>query len=209
MGRSIILFLITLAVIVLFKIISKIRFRKKRLKINKKLDEKLKEQNFVATKTILITDCRTLNLSDDAEKQRLLIDAKNKKLFLTDYSKEKFYTINFGDVVDCEIFENSAISGKRREMKEWCNAMKMIIKINNMDTPQITYDVVLKNRKVDKESNDYMKLINGLQEIKSFFDVIKSEKTDKKKRFVYCMYCGAKNHEESLKCESCGGELKH
>lgn len=203
------LFLVTLAVIIVIKIISKIRFRKRRLKTNRKLQAKLEELKFTPTKTILITDCRTLTLSNDEEKQRILIDADSKHVFLVDYAKDKFFKIHFGDIVDCEIFENSAIysEGRRRRMKECCNSMKLIIKVNNMDAPQIAYDIVFSRRKIDKESNEYMTLRNGIQEVKTFFDVIKSEKT-KKKRFIYCRYCGAKNHEESLKCESCKGNLK-
>ena len=76
-----------------------------------------------------------------------------------------------------------------------------------MDLPQVAYEIVSK-RKVDKESHLYEALRNSTQETKSFFDVINSEAAPKSKKFVYCMYCGAKNHAESLKCESCGGDLK-
>ena len=202
------LLVIIVAIIIIFKLISRIRFLRKRKAINQKLEAKLKEENFNPTKTITLTDCRTFNSLGDDDKQKIFVDANNKKLFLTDYSKEKFYTIAFGDVVDSEIYETSSISGRRkRDINECCNSMKLIIKINNMDMPQISYDIVF-GRKIDKESSIYRNLRSSLQEVESFFDVIKSEKTAKAKSFVYCKYCGAKNHEESLKCESCGGDLK-
>lgn len=208
--ESILLFLIICAVIIIFKIISKVRFTKKRLKTDEKINKKLKEENFNATKTLVITDCRTIALTKDEAKQKIFIDADNKKFFLTDYKKDKFFVLNFGDVIDCEIYETSAIAseGNRRRMKEFCNNLKLIIKIDNIDYPQIEYDIVFGRRRVDKSSVQYQNLRDGLQEIKSFFDVIKSEKTAKRKKFIYCIYCGAKNHDDSLKCESCGGNLK-
>lgn len=204
--ETLVLCLIIFGIIILKKIISQARFLKKRRKTNKLLEQKLKDENFNATKTINVLDSKTIN-SLNEDKQKIFVDAKNKKLFLTDYSKQKFYTLNFSDVVGCEIFETNSISGKRRDLENWCNSLKLIIKINNMDMPQISYDIVFKG-KVDKESNAYATLRNSTQEVKAFFDVINSEKAPKSKKFVYCMYCGAKNHEDSLKCESCGGELK-
>ena len=205
--QMIIIVLITVAIILFKKIISRILFLRKRKATNRLLQQKLKESNFEETKIIHILDRRTINSTNEEEKQKIYIDAKNKKLFLTDYSKQKFYTINFEDVVGCEIFETNSISGKRKNIENWCNSLKLIIKINNMDLPQITYDVVFKC-KVDKESNLYANLRNSVQEVKSFFDVINSNASQTHKKFVYCRYCGAKNHQESLKCESCGGDLK-
>ena len=202
------LFLIVMVVVVTVSIISNIKFRKKRRATNKKLELKLKEEKFNVTKTISVYDCKTYNSTNEEDIQKIYVDADNKKLFLTDYSKEKFYTIDFADVVDCEIFETSSVSseGRRRDVNEYCNSMKLIIKINNMDMPQITYDIVF--RKVDKESNTYRGLRAYLQETKSFFDVLKSEKASKRKKFVYCKYCGTKNSEEAPKCSSCGGDLR-
>ena len=136
------------------------RFRKKRLSINKKLEEKLKETNFNVTKTISIRDSRTFNSIEEEDKQKIFVDAENQKLFLTNYSKEKFHTIDFADIVDAEIYETSAISGerKRRDINEYCNSLKLIIKIDNMDMPQITYDIGL-GRKIDKEGNIMMENI--------------------------------------------------
>ena len=200
---------IIFVIIVICKIISHLRFRKKRLSINKKLEEKLKETNFNVTKTISIRDSRTFNSIEEEDKQKIFVDAENQKLFLTNYSKEKFHTIDFADIVDAEIYETSAISGerKRRDINEYCNSLKLIIKIDNMDMPQITYDSGL-GRKIDKEGNMYRGLRGQLQEVKSFFDVISAEKTSKKTKFVFCKYCGTKNSEEAPKCSSCGGDLK-
>ncbi|MBQ7917478.1 MAG: hypothetical protein IJ310_01525 [Clostridia bacterium] len=205
--ETLVLFFITLGIIILKKTISKARFLKKRRKTNKLLEQKLKEENFKPTKTINVLDSRTIN-SLNEDRQKIFVDAKNKKLFLTDYANQKFYNLNFSDVVGCEIFETNSISGKRRDLENWCNSLKLIIKINNMDMPQISYDIVVK-AKVDKESNIYSTLRNSTQEVKAFFDVINSEPAaTKSKKFVYCIYCGAKNHADSLKCESCGGDLK-
>lgn len=208
--ETIILFLIVFTIVILVNIISRLRFAKKRRKVNKKVDNALKEKNFNATKTIFITDCRTLKAAKDDEKQRMFLDTENRKFFLADYKKEKFFVLDFNEIVDCEIYEHSAMisEGRRREIKEWCNSMKFIIKIDSIDTPQIEYDIVFGRRRVDKESVQYKELRDGLQEVKALFDVIKAEKTSKRKHYVYCKYCGAKNHEESLKCEFCGGNLK-
>lgn len=206
---SFFLFVITIAIIVIVKVISNIRFRKKRLAINQKLQAKVKEQNFNVTKIISIRDCRTFNSTDEEDKQKIFVDADNKKLFLTDYSKEKFHTIDFADIVESEIYETSAISGgrRRRDINDYCNSLKLIIKIDNIDMPQITYDIIF-GTKVDKESNMYRNLRVALQEVESFFDVLSADKKSNKKKFVFCRYCGTKNSEESPKCISCGGDLK-
>ena len=203
-----ILFFIIMAIVIIVNIISRIKFRKKRMAINQKLEEKVKEQNFNVTKTILIRDSRTFNSTDNLDKQKILIDADNKKLFLTDYSKGKFHTVDFADVIDCEIYETSSISGgrRRRDFTDNCNSLKFIIKIDNMDMPQIVYDIGM-GIKIDKNSNMYRNLRGAIQEVNSFFDVVCSEKTSKKK-FVFCKYCGTKNSEDSPKCTSCGGDLK-
>lgn len=204
--ETLVLCLIITGIILLKRMISKIKFFKKRKKVNKLLEQKVAAENFKATKTLYVSDWRTTN-SPNEQKQQILVDSKNKKLLLTDYVKQKFYVLNFSDVIGCEIFETSSISGKRKNMDNWCNSLKLIIKIKDMDLPQVAYEIVSK-RKVDKESHLYEALRNSTQEIKSFFDVINSEAAPKSKKFVYCMYCGAKNHAESLKCESCGGDLK-
>ena len=207
--ETLILTLIVAAIILIIRTISRIVFLKKRRKINEKINLELKEKNFNPTKTLLITDCRTLKARDE-EKQKIFLDADSKKIFLYDYDKEKSFVLDFNEIVDCEIYESSAISseGRRRNVKEWCNTMKLIIKIDNIDDPQIDYEIVFGRRKVDKESVYYKNLRDGLQEVKSLFDVIKSEKTSRKKKYIFCRYCGAKNHDESLKCEFCGGNLK-
>ena len=144
---------IIMAIVLVVNIISRIRFRKKRLAINQKLDAKVKEQNFNITKTISIRDSRTFNSTNEQDKQKILVDAENKKLFLTDYSKGRFHVIDFADVIDCEIYETSSISGgrRRRDITDYCNSLKFIIKIDNMDMPQVTYDIGL-GIKIDKDS---------------------------------------------------------
>ena len=204
-----ILFFIIMAIVIVVNIISRIRFRKKRLATNQKLQASVKEQNFNVTKTISVRDSRTFNSTNEEEFQKIFVDAENKKLFLTDYAKQKFHTFDFADIIDTEVYETSSVSGgrKRRDINEYCNSLKFVIKIDSMDMPQIIYDIGM-GRKIDKNSNIYANLRASLQELKSFFDVIKSEKSPKKKKFVYCKYCGTKNSEDSPRCVSCGGDLR-
>ena len=205
---TIILCLIITIIVVVANIISRIRFMKKRLATNQKLQAKLKEQNFNVTKAISIRDSRTFNSTNEEDKQKIFVDTENKKLFLTDYAKQKFHTIDFADIIDTEIYETSSISGgrKRRDINEYCNSLKFIIKIDSIEMPQIIYDIGL-GRKIDKNSNMYANLRGAIQEVNSFFDVISNEKTPKK-RFIFCRYCGTKNSEDEPKCISCGGDLK-
>ena len=205
--EMIIIIFVTVAIILLKKIISRALFLKKRKATNRLLEQKIKQENFEVSKTIYVLDWRTINSTNEEEKQKIYVDAKNKKLFLTNYAKQKFHTVNFSDIVGSEIFETSSISGRRKNIENLCNSLKLIVKINNMDLPQITYEVIFKT-KIGKESVLYSNLRNSIQEVKSFFDVINAGSTQKSKKFVYCKYCGAKNHEESLKCTSCGVDLK-
>ena len=108
-------------------------------------------------------------------------------------------------------YENNSVSsvgwGNYSTIKNKCNELKLIFKIDNLDYPQVVYNIISPNCEIDKDMGNYKVFSNRLQEIKAFFDVINNEKTSKKKKFIYCRSCGAKNDSESLKCVSCGDKL--
>ena len=187
--------------------------------VNLAVKSRLANKNFNITKMFKVIDCYSIDATEDEKFKQILFDMDNKKACLIDYRSGKEYIVDFADIIECEIYKNNVVSGSgsryndyhrhHSHIEEQCVDMRLIIKINNLDKPQIVYDVVYGNNAINKRLEDYQILINYLMEIESFLDVIKNDKSAiAKKEFVFCQYCGAKNHADSLKCESCGGDLK-
>ena len=184
--------------------------------VNIAVKNRLASKNFNVTKVLKVIDCYSIDAVEDEKIKQILLDMENKKACLIDYRSGKEYIVDFADIIECEIYKNNVVSGsgsrynrRHSQIEEQCVDMRLIIKINNIEKPQIVYDVVYGNNAINKRLEDYQILMNYLMEIESFFDVIKNEKSAiAKKEFVFCQYCGAKNHADSLKCESCGGDLK-
>lgn len=197
----------------LVPIISMGRIKKRVKEINEKANEQLNKIKFNISKTYNVRDCVTIGqLVDDLCYRKIFVNSEDKKICFVDYQKSKLVIVDFNEIVGCEIVENSAMEdvgfGNNVSLKEKCSDMKLIIKIDNLENPQVIYNMVFSENKINKSGNDYNNLKNYAQEIKSFIDVIRADTTLKRKKFIYCKYCGAKNNEESLKCESCGGSLK-
>ena len=187
------------------------RFMKRYGKINDNILSKIKTKGFKADKIFKVVDCFNVKTASGNRYQKIFIDSKNKRVCFIDYSEVKAHILDFSEIVGCEIYENSAVSGYTRKRKtvinNKCNDLQLIFKIDNPDCPQIKYNVVYEGCKLDKEGKSLKDIKDKLQEIKAFFDVINHQKTSKKKKFVYCRSCGAKNDAESLKCFSCGDKL--
>lgn len=212
-GLTIIYFIIAVFV---FKKYSIANLNKKRMidaytEINSKVRDVLINKNFKIIKIMCISDCFLLNSFSELGIRQILIDSKSEKIALVDYVNVMLFILDFKDIVNCEIYENNIVSGENNgrdfSVKEEYNTMNLVLKINNVENPQIVYETIFKKCVVDGDSEEYSILLNNLQEIKAFFDVINHEKTSKKKKFVYCRSCGAKNDAESLKCVSCGDKL--
>ena len=187
------------------------RFMKRYGSINDSVLSKLESAKFKTDKIFKVVDCLNVKATKGVRYQKIFIDSKNKKVCFVDYDNVKIYVLDFSEIVGCEIYENSAVSSytwkKKTIVNNKCNDLQLIFKIDNLDCPQVKYNVVYEDCKLEKGGYSLKSINDNLQEIKSYFDVINHEKTSKKKKFIYCRSCGAKNDSESLKCVSCGDKL--
>lgn len=152
----------------------------------------LPDSDFVITKEISI-------LASGWSSTKLLIDNQNKKFF---YQKGKIYSkaYKFSDIINYEVYENgkSQVQGRAgsaliggaffglggliigssmsRNINEKCNQLKLIIRLNDFDCPQIVITYV---DNVDWNKNDWMyrNMKENIQAVCSMLEYMLNEKT--------------------------------
>ena len=130
---------------------------------------------------------------------KLLIDNQNKKFI---YQKGKKYskTYNFSDLINYEVYENgksqvqgragSALIGgaffglggaivggsRSRSINEKCNQLKLILRVNDFNCPEIVI-IYVNNVDVDKNSSIYKNMKSNLQSVCSMLEYMLNEHT--------------------------------
>lgn len=129
---------------------------------------------------------------------RLLIDTKRKQ-FIYALGKDYSSIIEFKDIINYEVYEdgNSVVKGSvgraliggaffgltgaiigssgKRKVSNYCYSLKLLIRINDIDNPQI--EITFINSQVEKDSSTYKNCIKSLQEISSYFEYMINSKT--------------------------------
>lgn len=156
--------------------------------INKKTLEYLQSQNFVASKIFYITDSHSFN-KENSYKKMMVVDDESHKICLVDYLSKRYYIIGFEELLNYELYENgsmvtngTALGGFGigifgAEANGNCKDLKLIIRIKNLSTPQVVYDILtnyMAGIGVDKTAPLYRQCITSLQEAISFLEVIKN-----------------------------------
>ena len=152
----------------------------------------LPDSDFVITKEISI-------LASGWSSTKLLIDNQNKKFI---YQKGKSFsrTYKFSDLINYEVYENghSKVKGRAgsaliggaffglgglivgssmsRNINEKCNQLKLIIRLNDFDCPQIMITYV-DNVDWDKNGWTYRNMKENLQSVCSMLEFMLNEKT--------------------------------
>lgn len=162
---------------------------KRQRNLNQKLSEHLRERNFSKIKMLYLNDYATYNKGLDSKKI-IGIDNENKKITLVDYEKAKIFIVDFQDILSYEVYENgsnSMIGGNvggfwggifSAQTNGMCKDLKLIIRLNSYETPQIVYNIILNttfNAEVNKSTNQYKSCITSLQEVVSFLEIVKNE----------------------------------
>ena len=162
--------------------------------INSQMNDHLKKSNFNITKKLYLNDFATYDQSNDCKKF-IAIDNDNKKICLIDYKKGKMLIIEFNELLNYEIYENGSnlITGGSvggfglgifgAEMDSMCKDLTLIIRLKSYDTFQISYEIISNTRfniGISKSTQPYKQCISTLQEVVSFFEVIKNENNTKK-----------------------------
>ena len=159
---------------------------------NEDEQKKLIDSNFIISKAI---EFKTGEWSS----KKLLIDSQNEKFIYqkgVDYSK----IYNFSDLINYEVYENgkSVVAGRAgsaliggaffglggliigssmsRDIDESCNQLKLIMRINDFDCPQIVVTYI-ENIGYDKNSFIYKSMKENLQSICSTLEYILNKKT--------------------------------
>lgn len=156
--------------------------------INKKTLEYLQSQNFVASKIFYITDSHSFN-KENSYKKMMVVDDESHKICLVDYLSKRYYIIGFEELLNYGLYENgsmvtngTALGGFGigifgAEANGNCKDLKLIIRIKNLSTPQVVYDILtnyMAGIGVDKTAPLYRQCITSLQEAISFLEVIKN-----------------------------------
>ena len=162
---------------------------KRQRDFNQKLHIHLRERNFRKTKIIYLNDYATSKKSFDSKKI-ICIDNADKKMALVDYERAKIFIVDFKDILNYEIYENgsnSIIGGSvggfyggvfSAESNGLCKELKLIIRLNSYETPQIVYNIISNttfNAGINKSTSQYKSCVATLQEVGSFLEVVKNE----------------------------------
>ena len=154
--------------------------------------KELPDTDFIISKTIPI-------LASGWSSTKLLIDNQNKKFI---YQKGKIYsnTYKFSDIINYEVYENgkSQVQGRAgsaliggaffglgglivgssmsRKINEKCNQLKLIIRLNDFNCPQIVITYV-DNVDWDKNGWTYRNMKENLQSVCSMLEFMLNEKS--------------------------------
>ncbi|MBQ2718263.1 MAG: SHOCT domain-containing protein [Clostridia bacterium] len=150
------------------------------------------DSNFILSKTIDI-------MANGWSSTKLLIDNENKK-FIYQNGKSYSKTYKFSDLINYEVYENghSKVKGRAgsaliggaffglgglivgssmsRNIDEKCNQLKLIIRLNDIDNPQIVINYI-DNADLDKSSKSYRNMKENLQSVCSMLEYMLNEKT--------------------------------
>ncbi len=156
--------------------------------INKKTLEYLRSQKFIISKIFYITDSYSYS-KDNSYKKMIVVDNEGQKICLVDYLAKRYYIISFAELLNYELYENgsmvtngTALGGFGvgifgAETNGNCKDLKLIIRIKNLSTPQVVYDILsnyMAGISVEKTAPLYRQCSASLQEVMSFLEVIKN-----------------------------------
>ena len=155
----------------------------KQLNLNKQLVQNLK--NFNADKIFYLKDNFTA-FKDTSYSKILAVNTNQEKVFLVDYDLAKSFTVSYNEIVNYKIYDNDneiklggATGGLINTFaifnEKHCEALKLIIRLDNPANPQVCYEIIKKYSyfsSVSRSSKNYTIIMNSLEEIISFLEVI-------------------------------------
>lgn len=173
--------------VLLFQFVKNRTHGNEQYEINQKTLENLKKQNFVVSKIFYITDSHSFN-KENLYKKLIVVDNVAQKVCLINYLSKKYYVMNFDEIINYELYENKSMvtNGAKigglglgvfgAETTGNCKELKLIIRIKNIQTPQVVYEIFsnyMAGIGVDKTAPLYQQCVSSLQEAMSFLEVIK------------------------------------
>ncbi len=189
----IIVIALVFGIIALSLAINTSKIRKRQLEINQKAKAYLRKVGFKITSVFYFCDQATFRVGNEYKKM-LAVDNVNKKFALVNYASGKTVVADYKEFLNYEIYENSnmvisggAIGGMglgffAAEASGQCKDLRLIMRLTRPDNPHVAYDVLPRtfmNIGVHKNSKAYRDCLASLQEMASFFEVIKNQNETK------------------------------
>lgn len=186
-------FIIIISIFLILKLVNLSNIRKQQEALNTQSKEKIQELNLNLNKIFYLNDYATYNQPASC-KQYISADTENKKFCLIDYDNGNLIVIGFEEFLNYEIYENGSqqtvganIGGLYTglfgaETNGMCKDLKLIIRLNNYDNPQLVYNIISNttfNIGINKSSHIYKQCIETLQEVVSFLEVVKNDNIKK------------------------------
>ena len=187
-----------------------------RQKINIAAEKEFLDNKLNVDRRILLED--DISVKKDEKKLKLfakqiLIDEKKEKIGLIDYEREILFIVNYSDINSYKIYENEnqetvGIANRRGiyrgRTENISTILRLMININNKSNPLVKYDLI--EKATNKNTGNYETYLESLEKACAYLDIILKEKKVAEK-FIYCMYCGAKNKASDSKCVACGSRF--
>lgn len=168
--------------------------RKRQFEVNKSVMTSLKQVGFTITSTFYFSDRATFNKGNEYKKM-LAVDNEHKRFALVNYSTGKVVISPYDKFLNYEIYEDShiVISGGAvggfglgffgASTSGHCKDLRLIMRLKSANTPHVAYDVLPRtfmNIGINKDSKVYRDCLASLQEMVSFFEVIKNQNESQK-----------------------------
>lgn len=166
------------------------KFLEKRAAINATLMQTAEKNGLQIDKVFVVNDYLSRNKQNKEIKPQFLIDTTARKMILVDYDKSLVTVVGFEEFLNYEIYENGSmafsggavggalVGGFWGETTGKCNNLRLIVRLKKYDCPQIAYDIIAKtplNMGVTKTWKEYQTCVSSMQELASFFEILKSE----------------------------------
>lgn len=163
---------------------SVLKAAERQYEINKKIMQQLDDGSFKQTKIIYLNDCAAFDRENGCKKF-IAIDNENKKICFVDYRKEEPLIVDFAEILNYKIYDNSekrtlgyapvynsgnfgfGILGATTEGR--CNELRLIIRLNRYDNSQIIYDIIFDVRDFCKAQSRKCTLWNKMLNWKCFY----------------------------------------
>ena len=171
------------------------KFLQKRAEINATLSQTVQSNGLNIDKVFVINDYQSFHKENAELKPQFLIDTAARKMIFVDYDKPLIAVVGFEEFLNYEIYENGSmafsggavggllVGGFWGESTGKCTNLRLIIRLKRYDCPQMTYDVVTQtfmNWGITKTSPAYQTCVSSMQELASFFEILKNEAADQK-----------------------------
>ena len=168
--------------------------RKRQYAVNLSATAYLKKINFTFSTVFYFSDRATFNKGNEYKKM-LAVDDEHKKFALVNYSSGKVIISDYDKFLNYEIYENSnmVISGGvlggyglgffAASTSGHCKDLRLIMRLKSATSPHVAYDVLPRtfmNIGINKDSKVYRDCLDSLQQMVSFFEVIKNKNESQK-----------------------------